>query len=154
MGEKLVTNYDYKKIVAWAYQLIVKGYQSENLLILAGLGNESSDVIDIYFKKTIEDLKISTDKSDKELIEIFVLQLINEVVEEKIDPRDALSLMQEIVIATDYSDRFIQFYALQEDLDYYNKLDNTVHNPEIEVCKIEKSIIEEFKRFIEQENQK
>ncbi len=154
MGEKLVTNYDYKKIVAWAYQLIVKGYQSENLLILAGLGNESSDVIDIYFKKTIEDLKISTDKSDKELIEIFALQLINEVVEEKIDPRDGLSLMQEIVIATDYSDRFIQFYALQEDLDYYNNLDNTVHNPEIDASKIEKSIIEEFKRFIEQENQK
>lgn len=62
--------------------------------------------------------------------------------------------MQEIVIATDYSDRFIQFYALQEDLDYYKNLDNTVHNPEIEASKIEKSIIEEFKRFIEQENQK
>jgi hypothetical protein len=154
MGEKLVTNYDHKKIIAWAYQLIVKGYQSENLLILAGLGNESSDVIDIYFKKTIEDLKISTDKSDKELIEIFALQLINEVVEEKIDPRDGLSLMQEIVIATDYSDRFIQFYALQEDLDFYNNLDDTVHNPEIDASKIEKSIIEEFKRFIEQENQK
>lgn len=154
MGEKLVTNYDYKKIVAWAYQLIVKGYESENLLILAGLGNKSSDVIDRYFKKTIEDLKISTDKSDKELIEIFALQLINEVVEEKIDPRDDLSLIQEIVIATDYSDRFIQFYALQEDLDYYNNLDNTVHNPEIDASKIEKSIIEEFKRFIEQENQK
>ncbi len=59
------------------------------------------------------------------------MQLINEVVEEKIYPRDGLSLMQEIVIATDYSDRFIQFYALQEDLDYYNNLDNTVHNPEI-----------------------
>ena len=89
MGEKLVTNYDHKKIIAWAYQLIVKGYQSENLLILAGLGNESSDVIDIYFKKTIEDLKISTDKSDKELIGIFALQLINEALKKKLIPEMA-----------------------------------------------------------------
>ncbi len=53
MGEKIVTNYDHKKIIAWAYQLIVKGYESENLLILAGLGNETSDVIDIYTSKRL-----------------------------------------------------------------------------------------------------
>ena len=152
LGERLITNFNSKKLVDWALMLVENGYESENLIILAGLYNDSTEEIEKYFWKTIEDLKINTNKPDEELIEIYALQLVEDVIAGRINPLNGLALMQDVIQATDYSNRFVQFYDLDEDLDYLQYEGKPLYNSGLNSNNKEEFVLEEFKIFLEMEN--
>ncbi len=53
LAQRLLTYFDSKKFVDWAMILLQNGYESESLIILAGLDNDTTEVREKYFWQTI-----------------------------------------------------------------------------------------------------
>ena len=149
LAEKILTCFDSQKYVDWAVALLENGFESESLVILAGLDSYGIEEKEKYFWKSIEELNIEVKKTDSELIEYYVDFVAKQVVEDKINPIIGLSRMRDIVCATDYSVKYIQFYELDEDLDYLNSYKTTIYNTGLTLENKEKYIKEEFELFLE-----
>jgi hypothetical protein len=142
LAQKLLTNFDNRKFVNWAVMLLENGYESENIMILAGLDKSPSQEIEKYFEMSLKDIKFIVEKSENELVEIYAEYIINEVLKGAMIPSLGLSKMLDIVIATDYNSKYILFFQLDEDIDYLG-LDN--------IDKKESYIQKEFELFVESE---
>lgn len=154
LGEKLISNFDSKKYVNWAVTLLENGYDSESLIILAGLNYDTTEEREEYFWKSVDELDIIIDKSDFELIENYAEYIAYEVVNERIEPIIGLSIMQHIVRETDYSSKYVQFYELSEDLDYLTHDSRVIYSSGLSLINKNAFIKEEFRIFLELENLK
>jgi hypothetical protein len=154
LAEKLLSEFDSKRFVEWAVDVLKTGTVSENLYILAGLDYESTEEREEYFWKAVADLNLNISKSKDELIEIYAINLAKKVIVNKIDIEHAFNKMVHIVSASDYSSQYIAFYEISEDLDYI-KYDNSVlYNSGLTLENYKTFILEEFKIFLEMENLK
>jgi len=151
LTERLITQFDSKKLVNWAVEVILLGYESENLFILAGLDNELTQIREEYFWKTIKDLNISIDKTDTALIQNYAKFISKKVINDEIDIKDGFKIMLEICSTVGYERRYIAFYEINEDIDclFYN--DSILFNPDLTMENKNKFIKEEFKIFYEME---
>lgn len=149
LAQRLFSHFDSKKLVDWAVMMMENGYDSYSLIILAGLDNDSTEVREKYFWKTIDELKLDVNKSDFDLIDHYANYVAESVVNKKINPKDGLIIMQEIVRTTDYSSKYIQFYELDEDLDYLKYDNRTIFNSGLTLDNIDEYIITEFELFLD-----
>ncbi|NJO89690.1 MAG: hypothetical protein HC831_12645 [Chloroflexia bacterium] len=154
LAQRLFSHFDSKKLVDWAVMMMECGYDSYSLIILAGLDKDSTEVREKYFRETIDELKLDVNKSDFDLIDYYANYIAESVVNKKIDPKDGLSIMQEIVRTTDYSSKYIQFYELDEDLDNLKYDNRTIFNSGLTLDNIDKFIITEFQLFLDVEKLK
>ncbi|PID92932.1 MAG: hypothetical protein CSA94_02640 [Bacteroidetes bacterium] len=115
-----------------------KGLNSESLIILAGLDNETTEEREKYFWQTIEELGLDVKRTDFELIESYAIYV-------------AESVMQDVVRETNYSKRYIQFYEIEEDLEYLNYDNHTISNSELTLNNADSLITREFELFLEAE---
>lgn len=154
LGKKLLPNFDSKEFVEWAVTVLGSGKNSESLSILAGLDHDSQEIREKYFLKTIDELKINIGKSDIQLIENYVFHLSNQVISGNISPREGLKIMQDVVVATDYSSKYIQFFDVDEDLSHLTYSGRTLFNSNLHENNIEEFIRKEFELFLllEKEN--
>lgn len=65
IAESFLKNFEINKFIDWSVRLLERGYNSANLLILAGLDNEDSIVIEKYFKLSCSDLRIDFEINKK-----------------------------------------------------------------------------------------
>jgi hypothetical protein len=151
LAENLYSQMNPQKFIDWAVNLLQKGFETENILILAGLDNYPSEEIEEYFWKSVDDLKLQLKKSDFELLANFALYVANSVLTNKMKPKDGLRIMNDIVRETDYSSKYIQFYNLDEDIDYLNYDNRTLYNSFNKTDNIDEIIFEEFKLFLDAE---
>jgi hypothetical protein len=148
LGEKSVTYFDSQKYVNWAITLLENGFDSESLVILAGLDSYDTEEKEKYFWKSIEELNIRIDKTEIELIEIYANFLAIQVVENKINPTIALRKMFNITRATDYTSKYMPFYELDDALDLL-QYDNISINDGLTLENKDEYIKEEFELFLE-----
>lgn len=149
LAQRLFSYFDSKKLVDWAVIMLENGYDSESLIILAGLDSDSTVLREQYFWQAIEELKLDKSKSDIELIDDYAVYIAESVLCKKIDPKNGLLIMQEIVRATDYSNRYIPFYQLDEDLEYLKYDNRTIFNSGLSIENAETFIIKEFELFLD-----
>lgn len=154
LAQRLFSYFDSKKLVDWAVMMIENGFDSDSLIILAGLDNDLTEVREKYFWQTIDELKLDVNKSDFDLIDHYAIYIAESVVNKKIAPKDGLSIIQEIVRTTNYSTKYIQFYELDEDLDYLKYDNRTIFNSGLSLGNADKFIIDEFELFLETEKLK
>lgn len=154
LAEKALTFFDSKNLVKWAVNVLKTGVSSENLYILAGLDNDSTEDREEYFWKSINDLNLNFSKSEDDLIEIYAFNLAKKVVKNGIDIEIAFKKMLQIVSATGYSDRYIGFYEISEDLDYLYYDNSTIYNHGLTLENYTTFVLEEFNLFLEMEDLK
>jgi hypothetical protein len=152
LAKKLFFGFDSQKYVDWAIDLLYADFESESLIILAGLNGYDTEEKEEYFWKSIEELQIDIKKSDYELIENYALFTARQVVENKLKVLDGLHIMLDIVRATDYDAKYRQFSDIDEDIDYLNEFDHTVFNSGLRKDNIEEYVKSEFELFIEIES--
>lgn len=152
LAQRVFTHFDSKKLIAWAIMLMGKGFDSESLIILAGLDSETTAEREQYFWQTIDELGLDVKRTDFELIENYAIYVAESVINKKIAPKDGLIIMQDIVRSTDYSNRYIQFYEIDEDLDYLNYDIQTIFGWTLKNA--DKYITREFELFLEAEKYK
>ena len=145
--EKNLTYLDSQRYVDWAVTLLENGYESESLVILAGLDFHETEEIEKYFWKSVEELNIEIEKIDFEDIENYAIFVAKQVVEERISPEVGFNRMLDIVRATDYSPEYMQFYYLDEDLDYLKYSETAMFNRGLTLGNKDEYIKKEFKTF-------
>jgi len=151
LAENLYSHMNPQKYVDWAVYLLGNEFETENILILAGLDNYPREEIEEYFWKCVADLELNLKKSDFELIENFALYIANSVVNKEMNPKEGLRIMNDIVRESEYSSKYIQFYNLDEDIDYLNYDNRTLFNSFDKTDNLEEIIIEEFRLFLQAE---
>ena len=152
LAKKLFFGFDSQKYVDWAIDLLYADFESESLIILAGLNGYDTEEKEEYFWKSIEELQIDIKKSDYELIENYALFTARQVVENKLKVLDGLNIMLEIVRATDYDAKYRQFSDIDEDIDFLNHYEYTIFNSGLRKDNVEEYVKSEFELFIEVES--
>jgi hypothetical protein len=154
LAQRLFSYFDSKKLVDWAVMMMEKGCDSDSLIILAGLDNDSTEVRERYFWQTIDELKLDVNKSDFDLIDHYAIYIAESVVNKMTPPKVGLSIMQEILRTTDYATKYILFCELDEDLDCLKYDSRTIFNSGLSHENADKFIIKEFDLFLESEKLK
>lgn len=154
LAERTLTQFDSKKLVDWAVNILKLGYESENLYVLAGLDYETTEERENYFWKSVEDLKLDIEKSEDELIEKYAQVIANKAIRKEISIDYAFSQMLKIVSASDYNNRYIAFYEISEDLDYLTYENSVLFNSGLTLENSKEFILEELNIFNQMEDLK
>jgi hypothetical protein len=149
LAEKYMTYFDSQKYVDWAVALLENGLESDSLIILAGLDFYPTEEKEKYFWESIRELGIKIEKSDLELVDYYADFVVQQVLEDKINPMIGLSKMLDVVRATDYSSKYIQFYEIDEDIDCLNYSQTIIFNTGLTLDNKEEFVKEEFQLFLE-----
>ena len=151
LSEKALYEFDSKTLVNWAVKVMLMGFESENIFVLAGLDNSDTEEREIYFFKSLTDLNIKIDKSEEELIEIYAIAIAKKALAKQINLDYALTQMQKILSFTNYSSKYIPFYEIKEDLERLKYSTYTIYNSEITLENYNDFLLEEFGIFLEME---
>ena len=151
LAENLYSQMNPQKFVDWAVYLLENDFESENILILAGLDKYPGEEIKEYFWKCIDDLKLNLNKSNFELIENYAVHIANMVVNNKMKPEEGLRIMNIIVRESEYSGKYIQFHNLAEDIEFLNNEGRTLFNSFEKTDNLDEIITEEFRLFLRAE---
>lgn len=150
LGQRLMDKFDSKKLVEWAVSTMQKGYDSESLVILAGLDYDSTEEREKYFWKSIKELNLDIKSEKTELINDYAKYVANAVLKGSISPRSGLQKMNDICLTTGYDSKYIQFYEIDEDLDYLNYGEHSpIYNQGITKENADNFIIKELELFLE-----
>ena len=111
---------DGQRYIDWAYQLMLRGYESENLFALASLYSHEELSIDRYLALVVNELGLDIKKSPKELFHVYVKDVAKQVVEHKLAADEGLLILNNLwydTLETDFSNECIeQFTYLSEDI--------------------------------------
>ncbi len=149
IADRILGKSDSKIYVDWAVDMIQNGHETENILILAGLDSSDTEEREKYFRESLNDLKIDYPDNEKELRSFYSTSLANKVVTGKVSPQIGLKKMTELVYATDYSNEFLAFADLDEDIDYVKYSGQPLFNSGLTKKNIDEFIINEFRLFLE-----
>ncbi|MDR6735214.1 hypothetical protein [Sphingobacterium sp. 2149] len=151
-AERALTYFDSKHLVTWAVNVLTLGCESNNLYILAGLDNASTEEREIYFWKSIADLKLNIEKSDEDLMEKYALTIAKKAIRKEVSIEYAFGQMLKIVSGSEYDYRYMAFYEIDEDLDYLKYNNSTLFNNGLTLENSKEFILEEMKIFVEMES--
>lgn len=154
LGQRLMPSFDSKRLADWAFKLLENEFESESLIILAGLSSDSTEEREIYFWLSISELKIDLNLTDVELIEYYAEYIAEEVCKGNMKAANGLMIMQEVVFMSDYDSKYIQFFELDEDIDYLENYGGFIYNTGFNKENKERFIMEEFELFLETERLK
>jgi hypothetical protein len=150
LGQRLLDEFNSIKLVEWAVNAMKMGYDSESLVILAGLDYESTEEREEYFWKSIKELNLDIQTEESELISYYANYVACEVLNRSISPLSGLKKMNALCQTTEYDSKYIQFYEISEDLDYLNYGSHPpIYNQGITKENTEQFIIREFELFLE-----
>ena len=107
--------------INWAIEMLMAGFDSENLLYLAG-ENEQTNQFELQkiADRVLNELKL--DYSDRErVIENYICYLLDEAILKKRSYESVLKNLKDLCIELDYESSLYDFYSLyfaQDDLKY------------------------------------
>lgn len=147
LGHKLLSGYESKILVEWAITLLQNGFDGDNLSILAGLDNSDTEEREKYFWKSVKDLNINIDKKDLDLIDVYVDNLVDDVLSGNVPPRFALKQMFEVARKTDYNRKYMDFYMLDDEIDSIEYDGYAIFTNGLNKKNVDEYILNEFKLF-------
>ncbi len=149
IADRIIGKSDSKIYVDWAIDMISKGHESENILILAGLDHSDSEERENYLRECLHDLKIDYPADKKYLFNFYSINLSKKVIKGDITPQTGLTKMNELFFESDYANYLSAFQDLQEDIDYLKHSGQTIFNSGLKLKNIDKYIINEFQLFLD-----
>lgn len=118
IAESFLKNFEINKFIDWSVRLLERGYNSANLLILAGLDNEDSIVIEKYFKLSCSDLRIDFEINKKILMDKYLIYIVEGTIEKKFTIEQAANIFQEIIEETSYKEyKYFDWIYLYDELE-------------------------------------
>ena len=154
LAERCLTHFDSKKLVDWAVQILELGYESNNLFVLAGLDYDTTIEREEYFWKSVKDLNLDVENNKDKLIESYAFTIANKAIRKEIGIDYAFGQMLKIVSASEYDNKYMAFYEIEEDLDYLSYQNSTLFNADLTLANANDYILEELKIFAEMESLK
>jgi hypothetical protein len=149
LGERVLRTFDSKSYVDWAMKLLTIGHEVESLAILAGMDNDTTEDREKYFWSAVKELNININKKEFELIENYAICLARQVVNNQMSARKGLSIMMEIVRRSDYSNKYMQFYDVDEDVAYLDNEGTTIFDSGLKKENVDEYLKREFQLLID-----
>ena len=116
-GKKALQQLSSGDYVDWAGEMLVQGYDSRSLRILAGLDRfVSTFEAEDYFVRAITELNLTLPDSDT-AIRAYACAIARQIIEEKITAKDGVRALFKICIAAEYARDFIIWLELDDALD-------------------------------------
>ena len=134
--------------VDWAIEMLVQGFNSFNLRILAGLNRGSSlfEVAD-YFLRSIKELNIVEPDRDR-AIRGYASEIAQQIVDDQLPAHVAVNMLYRICIATDYDADLMRWYELDGALDSLKYGDYPYAFPEATLDNFDELVKREAASFI------
>lgn len=147
LGQKLLDEFDSKKLVDWAVRLLAHKYESESLFILAGLDYNSREEREHYFWRAIEELGIDLDKETSDIS--YGKYIAALVINNTITPEAGLNEMTNIYHATKHKKCFLHFYEIEKEIGWIENVGYPPGiKPEIPIENLEEFLKKEFELFL------
>ena len=116
-GKKALQQLSSGDYVDWAGEMLVQGYDSRSLRILAGLDRFASTFeAEDYFVRAITELNLTLPDSDM-AIRAYACAIARQIIEDEITAPEGVRALFKICIATDYASDFIIWLELDDALD-------------------------------------
>jgi hypothetical protein len=116
-GKRALQQLSSVDYVDWAGEMLVQGYDSPSLRILAGLNRSASTFeAEGYFDRSMTELSLTPPDSDA-AIRAYACEIARQITEDKITAKDGVRALVGICIATECARDFVIWLELDEALD-------------------------------------
>jgi hypothetical protein len=116
-GKRALGQLSASSYVEWAGEMLVQGYDSYSLRILAGLDKfVSTFEAEDYFNRSLKELDLSLPDSEN-AIRAYACEIAGQIIEGKVAGQEGVRALNQICIATDYDRDFMTWYELDDALD-------------------------------------
>ena len=115
-ARRQLQNFDAQELVDWAVAALVAGYETEHLVMLAGMDRDSREEKEAYFERAVQELSIPLPAADDSTLRAYASHLAQAGAQGTIGYRDALNQLLEIYRLLDYEPRYLRLFELGEDL--------------------------------------
>ncbi|MDR1847591.1 MAG: hypothetical protein LBR17_05690 [Bacteroidales bacterium] len=149
--ERIIGNPDSKKLVDWALEVLQQGYESENLYILAGLDNDSTEEREKFFEKSLEDLNMEYPKTEEEHLKFYAVYIAEQVVKKEIDVITGLRKMYEIAVKSQYNELYMYFYSLEDEVNLLLNGFGSLFISDLTLENYKDYVFEAFELFLEKQ---
>jgi hypothetical protein len=113
-GKRALQQVSAEDYAAWAGEMLVQGYDSRSLRILAGLDRSTSTFeAESYFARSLAELNLTPPDPDA-AIRTYACEIARQISEDKITARDGVRALVSICIATECARDFIIWLELDE----------------------------------------
>jgi hypothetical protein len=113
-GKRALQQVSADDYAAWAGEMLVQGYDSRSLRILAGLDRSTRTFeAEGYFDRSIAELNLTPPDPDA-AIRTYACEIARQIIEDKITARDGVRALVSICIATGCARDFIIWLELDE----------------------------------------
>jgi len=138
-----------KKFVDWAYEMLLAGFETESLLMLAG---ETEPYYYFEIEKLVDnalqELGLSWD--DREVVILnYVCYLVKGALAGTYNISKTLSMLQHLYLELDYDKLLLDFYLLYHAKDEANDLGTQWYWPDVDRDTIDEVILSYFKNWAE-----
>lgn len=97
-------DYDGKDIIDWGINVLINGYESENLYILVGLDAWEYWAINKYFKLSLTDLNISCSWDDQTYSDYYFVTLVKRILQSPKTLEKNIPILNSLLYETTYSE--------------------------------------------------
>jgi len=116
-GKRALQQLSADDYAAWAGEMLVQGYDSRSLRILAGLDKFTNTFeAENYFARSLAELTLTPPDSDTD-IRAYACEIARQIIEDKITSKDGVRALYSICIATEFAREFIVWCELDEALE-------------------------------------
>ena len=116
-GEKALHYLSTSDYVDWAGEMLVQGYDSYSLRILAGLDRVASSFeAEDYFLRSVKEMGLNIPDS-KIAIRAYACAIAQQIIDGKLSGQQGVRALYKICIATEYERDFMVWFELDDALD-------------------------------------
>jgi len=126
--------------VDWAVQELVRGKDSPNLRILAGLSGDDRSEVMLYLERALQELKVKWPEHRSCLLQ-YCRRVARRIVAGKITPGEGYNLIYEVILELEYPRELRGWLEIEMDFYRFEGADD-------ETKQVELIIVEEAKRFV------
>lgn len=108
---------DSIEFVNWAVNSLSSGYESESLIIWAGLDKSDTEERKEYFIKSLEELGVELIEIKSESIIDMAFHISKSVIKKQISEISGLGKMLLICRESNYDEKYMNFYQIRDDVD-------------------------------------
>lgn len=150
LGMMVFDELDSKQFVNWAVNSISNGYESESLLILAGLDVSDTEERKEYFRSSLKELNIELKEEKFEILEDLAKHVSKSVLDNQLSSKSGLIKMLFICGESKYDNSFVDFYNINEDINLISDGFSTQYINDLNESNKDEKIKREFAKYLEQ----
>lgn|GEM_PF-441706 len=115
--ERLIKGFDHARMVKWARTLLNSGRYAESLIILAGMEKATSEEIEKYFLRSIDELELNIPKDIRSQLREYANDIALRVLNGEMCQDYGFLQILKVAKVSDRDFRYAGFSDIEEDLD-------------------------------------